>query len=407
MAGGITVQSQVMPQAFHVRILFPRWFILMVITVVSCSRNGHTFETYYEDGTLVARTTGGPLYDLPPFRLEPEVVFGDPAQGEAAILMSPGGYVEVRGGLAIFDDGSKSLKVYNDDGSFRFALGRRGEGPGEFEDPRMDHSLAPDGKILITDGMNQRLTRVDPDTGSFEMISMRDNHSWNAAQVADDRFVIIHPTFTPDFDQLESLDLIDPEFTVVDTIAVVPTGRVVRVRRGADDEGPGLPVSKPFWPRFSWWVQAGKIAVSQGREFRIDLYDLTGTLFQTIEWDAPISDVTDSMWQAAQEQIDRQFGEYGPTVWNALERPSALPSVEGVRIDDLGRVWALINIPSERWGGPEDQTLYWDVFTPEGEWLGTQPIAGVSRYFGSDVCYTTEAREESSVVVRYRLVPAG
>ncbi|MFC1629085.1 hypothetical protein ACFL3H_08240 [Gemmatimonadota bacterium] len=359
-----------------------------------------------EGGIIVARTTGGPLYNSPPFRLEPEVVFGDPSQGEAAMMTSPRGYVEVPGGLAVFDDGSTSLKVFNDDGSLRFSMGRRGEGPGEFNGPWMDHGLTPDGKILVTDGMNQRLTRIDPGDGTYELISMRENRSWNVAQVMIDRFVVINPSFTPDMQQTESLDLVDSGFTVEDTIAVVPAGRVVRVSRGLEDDGPGMPVSQPFWPSFSWWVQAGKIAVCQGREYRIDLYDLAGTHLRTIEWDAPISAVTDTMWQAAREQIDRQFGEYGPTVWHALERPSVLPSVEGVRIDDLGRLWALRNIPSERWGGPEDQTLYWDVFTPEGVWLGTQPIEGISRYFGRDVCYVTEAREESSVVVRYRLIPA-
>lgn len=387
--------------------MLPRLLILVMITALSCSRDRHTFVSEIEGDIIVARTTGGPLHDSPPFRLEPEVVFGDPSHGEAAMLTSPRGYVEVPGGLAVFDDGSKSLKVFNDDGSLRFALGRRGEGPGEFNNPWMDHGLAPDGKILITDGMNQRLTRVDPDTGAFEMISMRDNHSWNVAQTAADRFVAMSPTLTPDFQQLESLDLVDQDFTVVDTISAVPAGRVLNIRRNAGEEGRGITVSQPFWPMFRWWVQAGKIAVSQGREFRIDLYDLNGTLLRTIEWDAQISNVTDSMWHAAEEQIRRQYGDNWPTVWNTLERPVTLPSMEGVRLDDHGRIWALRYIPSERWGGPEDQTLYWDVFTPEGEWLGTQPIAGVSRYFGSDVCYTTEAREESSVVVRYRLVPAG
>ncbi len=332
-------------------------------------------------------------------------MFGDPTHGEAGMLTSPRGYVEVPGGLAVFDDGSRSLKVYNDDGSLRFTLGRWGEGPGEFNNPWMDHGLAPDGKILITDGMNQRLTRVDPDTGALEMISMRDNHSWNVAQTAADRFVAMSPTLTPDFQQLESLDLVDQDFTLVDTISAVPVGRVLNIRRSAGEEGRGVTVSQPFWPRFSWWVQAGKIAVCQGREFRIDLYDIDGTLLRTIEWDAPISDVTDAMWLAAEEQIRRDHGEFWPTVWNALERPATLSSMEGVRLDDHGRIWALRYIPSQRWGGPEDQTLYWDVFTPEGEWLGTQPFSGVTRYFGRDVCYMTEVREESSVVVRYRLVP--
>ncbi len=57
-------------------------------------------------------------------------------------------------------------------------------------------------------------------------------------------------------------------------------------------------------------------------------------------------------------------------------------------------------------GGPDDPNLYWDVLDADGTWLGRQPTSGVARYFGRDTCYVTEDREEGSVVVRYRLVPA-
>ncbi len=381
--------------------------LLVFFIVSSCDRSGHTFIESTEAGIPVARTIGGPLFTEPPFMLEREMVFGDPEQGEAAMLTSPHGYMEVPGGLAIFDDGNRELKVYNDDGSLRLSLGRRGQGPGEFEGPRMDHCLTPDGRVLITDGTNQRLTLVDPATGDFEMITMRDKHSWNAAQVAADRFVIHDPTFTPDFEQLESLNLVDRQFTLVDTIAAIPAGRVIAIGGGSGESANTITISKPFWPFFSWWVQADRIAISQGEEFRIDIHSLDGSLIRRIEWDAPLTAVDDSMWQAARERIQEQYRDDAPTVWNVLERPEHVPSMETVRLDDLGRIWALRYIPSQRWGGPEDQTLYWDVFTPAGEWLGTQPFSGITRYFGYNTCYMTEAREESSVVVRYRLVPVG
>ncbi|MFC1530501.1 hypothetical protein ACFL6R_07305 [Gemmatimonadota bacterium] len=388
-----------------VRTLRP-WILCVLTAVAACSRSEHTFVEVTEAGIPVARTTGGPLLTEPPFRLEREMVFGDPEQGESAMLTSPRGYMEVPGGLAVLDGGSRSLKVYNNDGSLRFSLGRRGQGPGEFEDPDMDHSLAPDGRVLITDGTNQRLTLVDPATGEFEIITMRDKHSFNAAQIATDRYLIHDPTLTPDFAQLESLLLVDRSFTVVDTFAAIPAGRVFRVSRGPGDDTPGIQVSQPFWPFFSWWVQADRIAISQGKEFRVDLHASDGTLVRRVEWDAPLTAVDDSMWQAAYERTREQYRDNAPTVWSIFERPEHVPSMETVRLDDLGRIWALRYIPSQRWGGPEDQTLYWDVVTPDGEWLGTQPFTGITRYFGNDVCYMTESGEESSVVVRYRLVPA-
>jgi hypothetical protein len=389
-----------------------RWqhlhFYLLLLLLPACSGPRHRVERDLEEGVPRVRTLGAPRHRGAPFRLVREQVFGDPALGAEGTLTQPRGYLEVPGGLAVFDDGDHALKVYEDDGRLRFRMGRRGQGPGEFEDVWMNHGLSPQGRVVLTDGTTARLTLVDPVDGSYETVPMANATTWDAAQVGPDRFVIIHPTFSERWGQLESLDRVDRTFTVVDTMASVPPGRVQRVPiRTAEGQAAFLNVSKSFWPFFSWWVQDARIAICRGAVFRVELFDLQGRKERILEWDAPLSTVTDSMWAATQRTILRTYGVYGPTVWAALERPDRVPSVEGVRLDDAGRVWALRYIPTERWGGPADPKVYWDVLDVDGTWLGRQPTPGVARYFGRNTCYVTEDAEGGSVVVRYRLESAG
>ncbi len=391
--------------------VLPGFAVLLGLTILpgltACGGRGHRVERTTEKGVPLVRTLGGPRHDNAPFDLVREVVFGDPARGPDGVLTQPRGYLEVPGGLAVFDEGDFTLKVYEADGTLRFRLGRQGQGPGEFESVWMNHGLAPDGRIVITDVVTARLTLVDPSDGAFEVLPLPMAMTWDVAGVGPDRFVMVHAVFTSQMEQRESLDLVDGSFTVLDTLAGVPPGRVVRVPvPGEGGHSSFVNVSRPFWPTFSWWAQGGRIAVCQGRDFRVELFDHEGRRQRILEWESPRTAVDDTMWAAVRRYIQRGYGEDWASVWEALERPDHVPPVEGVRLDDRGRVWALYYIPGERFGGPADPNLYWDVLDADGTWLGRQPTPGVARYFGRDVCYVTENREEGSVVVRYRLVPA-
>lgn len=65
--------------------------------------------------------------------------------------------------LLVADAMSDRVLAFAPDGSFKGAVGRRGDGPGEF---RVPHSLleAPDGTILVADA-TPRLTRLSPTLG--------------------------------------------------------------------------------------------------------------------------------------------------------------------------------------------------------------------------------------------------
>jgi len=137
--------------------------VLLGLTILpgltACGGRGHRVERTTEKGVPLVRTLGGPRHDNAPFDLVREVVFGDPARGSDGVLTQPRGYLEVPGGLAVFDEGDFTLKVYEADGTLRFRLGRQGQGPGEFESVWMNHGLAPDGRIVITDGVTRYFGR--------------------------------------------------------------------------------------------------------------------------------------------------------------------------------------------------------------------------------------------------------
>jgi hypothetical protein len=381
--------------------------VIAGLVVCGCGRSGHRVQTLVEDGTPLVRNQGGPLLQGPPFRLERQVTFGDPTGPPQTHLVSPAGIVEVPGGVAILDGGDHSLKVFNADGKLRLRVGRRGQGPGEFESPRLEHDLAPDGRVVLTDGANSRLTLVDPESGEFDVLSTGGSGTWSASRIAEDRFVIIHPRITDDLQQVESLDLVDAGFEVVTVLTEVLPGRVLTVTPTPESGLRMLRLSRPFWPPFGWWVQGGRIAACQGADYRLELFNYRGERERIVEWDAPLRGVTTAEWDSVRAWLQRSYGDSWASAWQALEQPEHMPAIEGVRMDGHGRIWALRYTPPSRIVGEESGILQWDVIDSSGEWIGTQPTEGAPMFFGRDACYIREETERGATYVRYLIHPAG
>ena len=65
------------------------------------------------------------------------------------------------GRVVVVDAGSAQVRWYGSSGDYRSSVGRQGEGPGEFRDPRSG-ILAPGDTLILHDSRNRRLTWLSP-----------------------------------------------------------------------------------------------------------------------------------------------------------------------------------------------------------------------------------------------------
>ena len=101
-----------------------------------------------------------PQYDI---SLTEQSRFGD--TDEIFISTISGIAVDEGGNLFLADQSEATVHAYNPDGEYRFSIGRRGEGPGEFNaayQPRIH-----DGELYVLDINQQRVSIFDPMNGSF------------------------------------------------------------------------------------------------------------------------------------------------------------------------------------------------------------------------------------------------
>lgn len=71
-----------------------------------------------------------------------------------------------QGALYVADTAAHDIKVFAPDGRLERVIGRRGEGPAEFNFPT--HLALADGRLYVTDTMNSRIQVLDAASGRFE-----------------------------------------------------------------------------------------------------------------------------------------------------------------------------------------------------------------------------------------------
>lgn len=139
----------------HTRPHSRRWMVLVLLctTLAACGEQG---GSQGPPGAMEAR------------RFDEAYALVDsltPEQGDTNPLIRVSGMAfDTRGRLAIADASEGNVKLYDRTGHLLRVIGRKGEGPGEFSQPRFPR-FTPDGALYVGDGQLGRVTRFDAEGG--------------------------------------------------------------------------------------------------------------------------------------------------------------------------------------------------------------------------------------------------
>ncbi len=97
------------------------------------------------------------------------------------------------GELVVVDQPEAQVRLYGQDGSLRTVIGRRGEGPGEFQ-TLMSASRATDGRIVVADPSLSRITFFSPEGGFESSVgNVPVTLLWDVKDLGADRFLLLGP----------------------------------------------------------------------------------------------------------------------------------------------------------------------------------------------------------------------
>lgn len=270
------------------------------------------------------------------------------------------------GRVAVLSEGTDEVRFYSPSGAFEGAVGRTGDGPGEFQRPISVEQYRGDS-LVVFDYWRGRLTVLDASRRVARMARFTAPFTQELHALGDGRFVLsVYDLVARDvsrgrFRVPQPLILTSPDATELDTIVVVPG-----LEEFVFEEGSGAP---PLGRTGSTALADDRVITSDGEGVVLHIWGLDGRLQRLFRIrDYPL-DAPDLVRDSIRDALLRQEG---PEIIRAAARdmsdevPATYPGVMDILVDAEGHLWTAQYFPRQVTGQPRS----WLVFDQEGVWLG-------------------------------------
>lgn len=337
---------------------------------------------------------------LPEWQVEHELTIGGEEDG-------PRSFSDIRS-FAVGDDGSVYLleaqehevRVFDASGDFLRAIGRQGQGPGEFERPN-GVDLTADGSLWVYAPAGVRLAQFTT-AGEFVRSYLPTRHSWGwvwTGGISDDWRLYDSQFIRVDTAGVQRLIATDLRAETVDTLPLPDCPATSAGFYSFPRGSMGIPHSSgrltAVDPRGRvWCVDTREIRV---HEYRIGETDPVRTLVATVPAE-PVTPAERDSAIASVERFKEQVGD-APTDYSLI--PSVKAIVEGISMDDEGRVWVRARTATgfQLIGFGEDGQALAAVPLPEPPHRWSPLIVR-----GDRVWYVTTDEDDVPSLVRYRIL---
>ncbi|MFW6201959.1 MAG: hypothetical protein ACOC8B_05235 [Gemmatimonadota bacterium] len=316
------------------------------------------------------------------------------------------------GRIAIVNQGSDEIRIYDADGRFVDAFGREGGGPGEFRDVFMVWRI-PGDTLVVADYRPWRFQYFTPGGEFIRAVEPTPTYINTPAVVgvmADGTFVIgretndayrEEPGFHP-----QHLHLVrhGPDGAALDTIGVYMAGRRGNLPGGENVRLTGTPL---FEPRTVVAAGGERIVVGAGEEAELRILDVDGELRRLVRWTVGDRDVPPSEVEAYRRNVlelyddpaaRQRFAE--PQISDDRPVNDRFPAHATIRIDRSDRIWVR-QYPRPSW--PEGDR--WWVFDRDGRFAchAVTPPMNVWDIFEIGVDYLLGAQQDELDVEHVRV----
>ena len=336
-------------------------FITAVFLAAACTKKTAGPEVEMIDGIEYVHNTASPLRPGLTVEFQEELSFGGEDEPQEAVLYRPADIlVDENQFIYVSDYQDAMIKVFDPQGEFVRAIGRKGQGPGEFQSISAMKFL-PDGRLLFFDIRSRRTSLLDR-TGSYV-----GGHPWRNSHfellLADESGYLADENvygeerklFVKKFD-FEGTELENwGEFT--------PLGMKIQTRGEMT-----ISITTPYTPRsmFAGDPSRKRLYHCHNDTYAIEVYDGPGRLVR--KFDRPYEAVPFTRKDA--EDYYAAFDRRNNKVISEMAREVELPKVKTVTddmfVDDRGNLWVATNELDQ---STKPSRRAYDIFNPEGRYI--------------------------------------
>jgi hypothetical protein len=349
------------------------WMGLLITALFlagGCAKKAAGPDVEVIDGVEYVHNTGSPLQPKLTVDFREELSFGGDEEPKEATLYRPRGIlVDENDCIYVSDYQDAMIKVFDRQGKFVRAIGRKGQGPGEFQAmTAMD--FLPDGRLLVFDIQSRRTSLFDR-TGRFI-----NGHSWRnshfeilltdeSGYLADENvYGEERKLFVKKYDfegnELENWG----EFT--------PMGWKTQTKGEMT-----ISITTPYTPQsiFAGDPARKRLYHCRSDTYTIEAYDGPGRLVRKFSRPYEPLPFTRKDAEDYYAGFDRRNNKVISEMAREVELPKVKTVADDIFVDDRGNLWVVTN---ELDASKEPPFRAYDIFSPDGYytsrlWLNFRP----------------------------------
>jgi hypothetical protein len=354
-------------------------FLSALMMLVSCQKQKAEWKGTIEeeDGVTVIKNPKEPIYREEVFSLEEELSIGE-VRGREEYMFSEIGTIAVDDEERIYVSDRKEthIKIFDKDGVYLITIGRKGQGPGEFE--RISGMQITHQKELLVFDMNmRRLSFFTVDGKLIETLSISKLRPFEINMNSKRNFIITSVALDLMTNQsISELKIYDTNLNLLKTIATPSPSNLFN----------------PF-DSFDIWklTKDDNIVYGYNETYELQILDSGGKIIKKIVKEYDPVKITKKEKQEAEKK-------YSPR--NKIDYPQFRPAYRYFTLDDEDRIYVQTSEKTEDGSG-----YYYDVFDSEGKYIAKIPLKARPQVLKKNKLYTIEEDEEGfHMVKRYKVI---
>jgi len=270
---------------------------------------------------------------------------------------------------------ANNIKIFDSSGKYIKTIGRKGQGPGEFN---MPYKIAvSDDRLIVWDLGNRRLCALSPD-GEFLKsipISIGERPRKIGALPSGDMVIAVEKVHyrEPDKPQDYFIEIYSPDLERKKTVYTQQIWRNKYTRKGRALAN----IIQPFSPLIYWDVSpTGKIVVGYPKNYEIKIYDSDkGKISSFIHSYKPIkiTDKDKKRFFASVGMLSASVKKQGADdfIIKNTEFPKYKPAFKHIKVDSDGNILVMSHRKN-----PDEEHKFFDAFDSQGNFLGNVQIIG-------------------------------
>ncbi len=312
-------------------------------------------------------------------RLVPLLAITDETLGGKTFFVWPRGFAADGQGLIYVSDTKENHStVFDAAGTFLKTIGRKGQGPGEFQ--YLGEIEFSQGRLIASEG--KKITILDREGGFIRAAKLEDRGMPRRMKALPDGRIVIETMITDyqsrGHDRETALDLYSADLAFVKTVYQRPIRQYKPITEPVATD---LPI--PFAAAVSWDLRPdGKIVIGYSESYEIEIHDPDKGRISVIRHACEPVEVTNEdkkIFFAGISYMTQDVPGAPPVLHRGApdyqikntEFPKLKPAFTQMRCDAQGRIWVCLSGPAGEKDGPRH-----DVFDRNGRFIGRVRLLG-------------------------------